>query len=148
MEISLTGRIILYAVIVPFALVSAALWFYQLMIFRGKTFRNPDGSRDGWEHQRLCYGTALGDMIYSIPLTLIATVLIFLGWRLGFYLMGLAASWCVYINIVTTSTSIRFENPKESFLLWFLTYPFWILLGAAYIAWSLYYFPVLFGTFH
>jgi hypothetical protein len=148
MEISITARIILYVIIVPFALISAALWFYQLMIFRGKSYKNPDGSMDGWEHQRLCYGTALGDIIYSIPLTLTASVFIFTGWRIGYYLMGLAASWCVYINIVTTSTSIRFEKPKESLLLWFFTYPFCAFLGAAYIAWSLYYFPVLFGSFH
>jgi len=148
MDIPLSGRIILYVIIIPFGLVSMFLWGYQLMILRGKRIKNPDGSVDDWHEQKLCYGAALADITTAVPLTLLAIVLIFLGWRLGYYLMGLASFWFVWANTMTTATSIRFENPKESFIVWLLTFPFCILLGLAYIVWSLYYFPVLFGRFH
>ncbi len=117
MDLSLSGRIILYVIIIPFGLISMFLWGYQLMILRGKRINNPDGSVDDWHEQKLCYGAALADITTAVPLTLLAIVLIFLGWRLGYYLMGLASFWFVWANTMTTATSIRFENPRESLFL-------------------------------
>lgn len=146
MDIPLAGRIVLYLIIVPFGLVTIMLWFWQLMIFRGKTFKNPDGSVDSWHDQKLTYGIAVADLTVAAPTTLIGIGLIFAGWRLGYYLMGLASFWGLWANAMTTATSIRFENPRQSPVVWFLAYPGCFLLSLAYIGWSIWYFPELFGS--
>jgi hypothetical protein len=37
---------------------------------------------------------------------------------------------------MTTATSMRFYNPRQRFLIWFLGYPFGVIVGLAYIAWT------------
>ena len=105
--------------------------------------KNPDGSVDDWHEQRIFYGIALADIVLAIPVTFTGVVLIFVGWRIGYYLTGLASFWFLWANIMATVTSLRFENPKFS-LNWFITFPFGALIALGYIAWSLIYFREIF----
>ena len=113
------------------------------MVLRGKSMKNPDGSVDDWHEQKLFYGIALADITIAIPVTFIGIVLIFVGWRIGYYLTGLASFWFLWANIMTTATSLRFEKPKITFN-WFIVFPFGALVALAYIVWTLVHFDTIF----
>ncbi|WP_440955932.1 hypothetical protein ACSAZK_02965 [Methanosarcina sp. Mfa9] len=144
MEITFTGKVILYAILFLFGLYIIPLFGWQIMVLRGRSMKNPDGSVDDWHEQKLFYGIALADIIITVPVTLTGIALIFAGWRAGYYLTGLVSFWFLWTNVMTTATSLRFENPKISFN-WLITYPFGAVLGLAYIIWSLVYFQGIFG---
>ncbi len=143
MEIPLISRIILYIIIVVFGLLAIVVFGWQLMVLRGKSMKNPDGSVDDWHEQKLFYGIAVADIALAVPMTLIGIVLIFLGWRIGYYLTGLASFWFLWANIMTTVTSLRFEKPTISFS-WFMVFPFGAIIGLAYIVWTLVHFETIF----
>ncbi len=107
------------------------------------TVKNADGTTDDWHEQKLFYGIALADVIIAIPVTLVGIVFIFAGWRIGYYLTGLASFWFLWTNIMTTATSLRFEKPKMT-PMWFIIFPLGAILGLAYIIWSLIYFQEIF----
>jgi hypothetical protein len=96
-----------------------------------------------WHEQKLFYGIALADITIAIPVTFIGIVLIFMGWRIGYYLTGLASFWFLWANVMATATSLRFEKPKISFS-WFIVFPFGALVALAYIAWTLANFDTIF----
>jgi len=73
----------------------------------------------------------------------IGIALIFMGWRIGYYLIGLASFWFLWTNVMTTATSLRFEKPQIS-LNWFIVFPFGALLALVYIVWSLICFQEIF----
>ena len=123
MEIPLISKVVLYIILTLFGLICIALLRWQIMVLRGKPMKNPDGSVDDWHEQKLFYGIALADIAIAIPVTFIGIVLIFIGWRIGYYLTGLASFWFLWANIMTTATSMRFEKPNFSFN-WFITFPF------------------------
>ena len=143
MEIPLISKIILYIIIILFGLICIPLLRWQIMVLRGKPMRNPDGSVDDWHEQKLIYGIALADTTIAVPVTLIGIVLIFVDWRIGYYLTGLASFWFLWANVMTTATSLRFEKPKITFN-WFITFPFGALVGLAYIVWTLVHFDTIF----
>ena len=143
MEIPLISKIILYIIIVLFGLICIPLFRWQILVLRGKSMKNPDGSVDDWHEQKLFYGIALADITIAIPVTFIGIVLIFVGWRIGYYLTGLASFWFLWTNIMGTATSLRFEKPKIS-LNWFIVFPFGAIVALAYIIWSLIYFQEIF----
>ena len=143
MEIPLISKIILYIIIILFGLLSIIVFGWQIMVLRGKSMKNPDGTVDDWHDQKLCYGIALADVTVAVPVTLIGIVLIFVGWRIGYYVTGLASFWFLWTNVMTTATSLRFEKPKIS-LNWFIVFPFGALVALAYIMWSLIYFQEIF----
>jgi hypothetical protein len=143
MEISLTGKIILYADIVLFGIICLILWYWQYNVLRGKAMPNPDGSVDDWHDQKLCYGLAATDLFLSVPVTLAGIIMIFAGVKLGYYITGCTSFWFLWINTVTTVTSLRFEKPKIT-LEWIIVFPFGAILGLVYIVWSLVYFEVVF----
>ena len=143
MEIPLTSRIILYIIIVLFGLIAIFVFGWQIMVLRGKSMKNPDGSVDDWHEQKLFYGIALADITIAVPMTLVGIALIFVGWRIGYYLTGLASFWFLWTNIMTTVTSLRFEKPNISFG-WFIVFPFGAIVALAYIIWSLVYFQEIF----
>ena len=145
MEIPLISNIILYIIIVLFGLICIPILRWQIMVLRGKSMKNPDGSVDDWHEQRLFYGIALADITIAIPVTFIGIVLIFIGWRIGYYLTGLASFWFLWANIMTTATSLRFENTKIS-LNWFITFPFGALVALAYILLTLVHFNATFSS--
>ena len=105
MEISLISQIILYIIIVLFGLLAIIVFGWQIMVLRGKSMKNPDESVDDWHEQKLCYGIALADITIAVPLTLVGIVLILIGWRIGYYLTGLASFWFLWTNVMTTATS-------------------------------------------
>ena len=144
MEIPLISRIILYLIIVVFGLLAIVVFGWQLMVLRGKSMKNADGSVDDWHEQKLFYGMALADITIAVPLTLTGIVLIFVGSRVGYYLTGLASFWFLWANIMTTVTSLRFEKPKIS-LNWFFVFPFGALIALAYIVWTLIHFNTIFS---
>ncbi len=99
MEIPLIGKIILYVIIVMFGIICIILCGWQLMVLRGKSMKNPDGSVDDWHEQKLFYGIAIADITIAVPVTLIGIILILLNWRIGYYLTGLACFWYLWANI-------------------------------------------------
>ena len=143
MEIPLIGQVILYIIIVLFGLLAIIVFGWQIMVLRGKSMKNADGSVDDWHEQKLFYGIALADITIAVPLTLVGIVLIFIGLRIGYYLTGLASFWFLWANIMTTATSLRFEKPNISFS-WFIVFPFGAIVALAYIIWSLIYFQEIF----
>jgi hypothetical protein len=87
---------------------------------------------------------ALADILLAIPLTLAGVALVFLGVKIGFYIMGMVSFWFLWINLATTLTSVRFERPRFTFS-WFLVFPLGAILGLVYILWSLAHFTAVFG---
>jgi hypothetical protein len=57
--------------------------------------------------------------------------------------LALVGFWFVWANIMTTATSLRFEQPKIN-LTWLLTCPFGILVGLAYVVWTLVHFNAIY----
>jgi hypothetical protein len=100
---------------------------------------NPDGSSDDWHEQKILYGIAFADIFLACPASILGIVLVFVSPRWGFYLLALVSFWFVWANIMTTVTSLRFEKPKIT-LMWFIAFPFEILIGLAYIGWTLIHF--------
>ncbi|MFC1907363.1 hypothetical protein ACFLW8_04690 [Chloroflexota bacterium] len=143
MEISLISRIILYIIIISFSLLAVIVFGWQTMVLRGKPMKNPDGTVDDWHEQKLFYGIALADVALAVPVTLIGIVLIFIGWRIGYYITGLASFWFLWTNTMATVTSLRFEKPKIT-LIWFIVFPFGAIVGLAYIIWTLVHFNTIF----
>ena len=143
MEIPFISQVILYIIIVLFGLLAIMVFGWQIMVLRGKSMKNPDGSVDDWHEQKLFYGIALADITIAVPLALAGIVFIFIGWRIGYYLTGLASFWFLWANIMATATSLRFEKPKIT-LMWLFVFPFGALVALAYIVWSLIYFQEIF----
>ena len=143
MEIPLICKVVLYVIIVLFGLICIPILRWQIMVLRGKSMKNPDGSVDDWHEQKLFYGIALADITIAIPVTFIGIVLIFVGWRIGYYLTGLASFWFLWANIMATATSLRFEKPKITFN-WFIVFPIGALIALAYIVWTLIHFDTIF----
>jgi len=143
MELSLFSKVVLYIIIILFGLMCIVIIPWQINVLRGKPMKNPDGTVDDWHEQKVYYGIALADISVAIPMTLIGIALIFIGWRIGYYLTGLASFWFLWANIMTTATSLRFEKPKMT-LMWFIVFPFGALVALAYIVWSLIYFQEIF----
>ena len=144
MEIPFTGKIVIYIIVLIFGLLCILITRWQIMVLRGKSMKNPDGSADDWHEQRIFYGIALADIALAIPVTFIGIILILIGWRIGYYLTGLAAFWFLWANIVTTATSLRFEKPKIS-INWFIVFPLGAIIGFAYIVWTLVHFETIFS---
>ena len=143
MEISLTGKIILYADIVLFGIICLILGYWQWNVLRGKAMSNPDGSVDDWHDQKLCYGIAVADLFIGIPASLAGITLILAGLKTGYYITAMTSFWFLWINTVTTVTSLRFERPKIT-LAWIIVFPFGAALGLVYLIWSFAYFEVVF----
>lgn len=134
--LSSLARVSLYALLVVMGLLSLLVWSWQLMVIKGKAMKNPDGSFDNWHEQKSHYGMAVADVFLACPLNVLGIVLVFLSPRWGYYLLALVSFWWVWANTMTTATSLRFEKPRIT-CMWFITFPFGILVGAAYIAWTI-----------
>ncbi len=143
MEIPIISRIILYIIIVVFGLLATLVLGWQLMVLRGKSMKNADGSVDDWHEQKLCYGIALADITIAVPLTLVGIVLIFVGHPICYYLTCLASLLFLWANVMTNETSLRFEKPKIT-PMWLIVFPLGAILGLVYIIWSLIYFQDIF----
>jgi hypothetical protein len=142
-ELSLFSQISLYVLLALIALLSLTLWVWQIMVLRGKAMSNPDGTFDDWREQKTFYGIAFADVVLACPAGVAGVVLVFVSPRLGFHLLALVSFWSVWANIMTTVTSLRFEKPKIT-LPWLIAFPFGIVVGLAYIAWTLIHFDKIY----
>lgn len=129
------GSIIaLWTIIAPFTLTMIFAWWWQFQVFRGKEMKSSDGSMDSWHVEKLYYGIPVADITLGIPVSLLGTILIALGLQSGFVIWAMIAFWVVWINLATTLTSLRFEDVRFT-ASWIMEFPFFILLGLAYLVW-------------
>ena len=143
MEMPLESTIILYVDIGLMGLIAIVLLGWQVMVLRGRSMKNADGSVDNWHEQKLLYGMATADIVLGVPVTLAGILLIVLDVSVGFYVMGMVSFWFLWINTATTVTSLRFEKPRLT-LNWFIVFPLGAILGLVYIVWSLVFFKEAF----
>jgi hypothetical protein len=143
-ELSLISQVSLYVLLGIMGLICPIVWGWQIMVLRGKPMKNPDGSFDNWHKQKTHYGIALADVFLACPVNVAGIVLVFVSPRWGYYLLALVSFWWVWANTMTTTTSLRFEKPKIT-LNWLITYPFGILVGLAYIVWTIVHFDTIYS---
>ena len=142
-ELSLFSQIIQYVLLGLIGLYSLLVGGWQIMVLKGKVMKNPDGSSDDWHEQKTHYGIAFADVILACPAGIAGIVLVFVSPRWGNYLLALVSFWFVWANVMTTATSLQFEKPKIN-LIWFMTFPLGILVGLAYIVWTIVHFDVIY----
>ncbi len=144
-DLPLTSRNLLYALMLLIALLTFALAWAQVGLLRGRPFRNPDGTTDDWREQKLFYGIAAADLAVAVPATFAGLALAYLVPKIGLLVLGAVAFWMVWINLVTTITSLRFESPRIT-LAWLIVFPFGILVGLAYLVWLGVHFRLFYGA--
>lgn len=142
-DIPLPSLIGFYLMLGLMGLLAIVVLVWQIMVLRGWTMKNPDGSVDSYREQKTHFGIALADVVLSAPLTLLGIGLVLADSRWGFYLLALVSYWLVWSNLMTTATSLRFERPTID-VVWFFTFPFGALLGLGYLVWSVAYFDVIY----
>jgi hypothetical protein len=142
-ELNLLSQATLYVLLLLFGLITLVLGWFQVNVFKGKAMDNPDGSVDDWHEQKILFGMSFSDIIIICPTTIAGIVLILVNSHWGFYILGLVSFWHVWVNTATTVTSLRFEKPKITFS-WFIVFPFAILVGLAYLIWSVIHFNLVF----
>ncbi len=113
------------------------------MILKRQAMQNPHGTADDWHEQKTHYGIAFADLFLACPASLVGIVLVFVMPRWGYYLLALVSFWFVWANIMTTVTSLRFEKPKIT-LNWLIVFPSGILVGLAYIVWTVIHFDTIY----
>jgi len=133
----------LYLLLLIMALYLLLLIYWQLMVLRGKPMSNPDGSVDDWHQQRSHYGIAFADLFVACPINIIGIILLFVHPVWGYYILAMVSFWWLWAGVMTTSTSLRFENPKIN-LKWFLIFPLGAFVGAAYIIWTFVHFESIY----
>ena len=141
--LSLPSLLSLYVLLGLMGFYTLIVWGWQINILRGKAMKNPDGTFDNWREQKTHYGIAFADVFVACPLNAVGIVFVFLSPRWGYYLLALASFWWVWANIMTTSTSLRFEQPKIT-PAWIIAFPSGILVGLAYIVWTVVHFDTIY----
>ena len=139
----LASQISLFVLLALIGLFSLLILGWQIMILLGKAMQNPDGTIDDYHEQKTLYGIAFADVFVACPASFVAIALVFISPRWGFYLLAMVAFWFVWANIMTTATSLKFENPKLT-LNWLIVFPTGIVVGAAYILWSILHVEMIF----
>ena len=142
-ELSLLSRVTLYALLALIGVYALLVWGWQVKVLRGKAMKNPDGSTDDWHQQKTHYGIAVADIFLACPASIAGILLVFVSSRWGYYLLALVGFWFAWTNTMTTATSLRFEKPKIT-LSWLIVFPSGILLGLAYLAWTLIHFDIIY----
>ena len=137
------SQISLYALLTLMGLFSLLVFGWQIMILRGKAMQNPDGTSDDYHEQKTHYGIAFADVFLACPVCFAAIALVFISPRWGFYMLVMVAFWFVWANLMTTATSLRFENPKRS-LNWWIAFPTGIIIGLAFILWTVIHFDIIY----
>ncbi len=143
-ELSLLSQVSLYVLLGIMGLICLIVWGWQLRVLKGKAMKNPDGSFDNWHEQKTHYGIAFADIFLACPINIAGIVLVFVSPKWGYYLLALVSFWWVWANTLTTTTSLRFEKPKIT-LYWIIVYPFGILVGLAYIVWTILNFDTIYS---
>jgi hypothetical protein len=143
-ELSLISKVSLYTLLAIMGIICLIIWGWQIGVLKGRAMKNPDGSFDNWHEQKTHYGIAFADIFFACPLNIAGIVLVFISSRWGYYILALVSFWWVWTNIMTTSTSLRFEKPKIT-LNWIIVFPFGILVGLAYIVWTIVHFDTIYS---
>lgn len=143
-ELSLLSQVSLYVLLGIMGLICLIVWGWQISVLKGKAMKNPDGSFDNWHEQKTHYGIAIADIFLACPINIAGIVLVFVSPRWGYYLLALVSFWWVWANTMTTTTSLRFEKPKIT-LYWIIAYPFGILVGLAYVVWTILNFDIIYS---
>jgi len=143
-ELSLVSQVILFILLGIMGLLCLIIWGWQIQVLKGKAMKNADGSFDSWHEQKIFYGIAFADIFLACPVNIAGIVLVFVSPRWGFYLLALVSFWWIWANTMMTATSLRFEKPKIT-LNWIIVFPFGILVGLAYIVWTILHFDTCFA---
>jgi len=143
-ELSLISQVSLYVLLGIMGLICLILWGWQIRVLKGKAMKNPDGSFDNWHEQKTHYGIAFADIFLACPVNIAGIVLVFVSPRWGYYLLALVSFWWVWANTMTTTTSLRFGKSKIT-LNWIIGFPFGILVGLAYIVWTIAHFDTIYS---
>ncbi len=141
--LSLVSQISLYVLLALMGLYTLLVFGWQIMILRGKAMPNPDGTSDNYHEQKTHYGIALADVFLACPTCFIALACVFISPHWGFFMLAMVSFWFVWANIMTTATSLRFENPKLT-LNWLIVFPTGIFLGLATILWTAIHFNTIY----
>jgi len=143
-ELSFLSQVSLYLLLVIMGIICLIIWDWQIRVLKGKAMKNADGSFDNWHEQKTYYGIAFADIYLACPANIVGIVLVFVSPRWGYYLLALVSFWWIWANIMTTATSLRFEKPKIT-LNWIIAFPFGILVGLAYIVWTIVHFEIIYS---
>jgi len=143
-QLPIGSRITLYALLSTIAVFTLLVLWAQVGCIRGKSFENPDGTKDDWHEQKIFYGIAWADILVACPVSFAALIMVFAAPRYGFYTMGLVSFWFVWANVMTTVTSLRFEKPRIT-LPWIAVFPLGTVIGLAFISWTLAHFDTIYG---
>lgn len=111
-SLPLAAQASLYLLLILMGLFALLVFGWQVNILRGKAMKNPDGSTDDWHEQKTHYGIAVADVFLACPACFLGILLVFINPRWGYYLLTMVSFWFVWTNIMTTSTSLRFEKLK------------------------------------
>ena len=143
-DLPLISQVSLYILLVIMGLFCLIIWHWQLRVLKGNAMKNADGTFDSWHEHKIFYGIAFADAFIACPAHVVGIVLVFVSPRWGFYMLALVSFWWVWANTMTTSTSLRFASPKIT-LNWIIAFPFGILVGLAYIAWTFIHFDRIYA---
>ena len=143
--LSFSSRITLYMLLALIGLFSCIVLWAQVGTARGRPFENPDGTKDDWREQKLFFGIAWADILVGCPASFAGIALMLISPRWGFFLMGMVGFWFLWANLMTTITSLRFENPKITFQ-WFVVFPLGSILGLCYLVWAVVHFESFVGS--
>jgi hypothetical protein len=143
-ELSFLSHVSLYMVLGIMGIICLIIWGWQIRVLKGKAMKNPDDSFDNWHEQKTHYGIAFADIFLACPVNIAGIVLVFFSPRWGYYLLALVSFWWIWANTMTTATSVRFEKPKIT-LSWIIVFPFGILVGLAYIVWTIIHFDTIYA---
>jgi hypothetical protein len=143
-DLTLISKVSLYMLLGIMGLICLILWIWQYRVLKGRAMKNPDGSTDNWHEQKTHYGIAFADIFITCPVNVLGIVLVFVNPRWGYYLLALVSFWWVWSNTMTTSTSLRFEKPRIT-LSWIIVFPFGILVGLAFIVWTIVHFDSIYS---
>jgi len=142
-DLSTLSQIVLFGLMALMGLFTLIVFGWQIMVLKGRSMENADGSADSWHEQKTHYGLAVADVFLACPMCLVGIVLVFIKPQWGFYLLGMVSFWFVWANTMTTATSLRFEKPKLT-LNWWITFPTGIVIGLAFILWTVVHFDVIY----
>ena len=143
-NLQLFSQLTFYVLMFFMGLFSVLIFFWQIMVLRGRAMNNADGSCDDWSEQKNFWGIAFADVFIACPVTFAGIALVFTGLRCGFYMLALVGFWFIWANTMTTANSLRFENPKIT-LSWLFTFPMGIFIGGGYILWTIVHFDTIFA---